>query len=121
LILVDTSVWIDHFRSTDSALVELLDSNHVFTHPFIIGELALGQLRRRDSILTEIARLPSSQRASDDEVLQFIEHNALAGQGIGYVDAHLLVSSKLTPGMTLWTRDGRLQKTALKLGLAAEV
>ena len=121
MILVDTAIWIDHFRSADAILVELLNSGQALTHPFVVGELALGQLRRREAVLTEITRLPVVQRASDHEVIQFVERHALYGQGIGYVDAHLLASVKLTTGALLWTRDARLIKAAEKLGLAAEI
>lgn len=121
MILVDTAIWIDHFHSADAALVDLLNSGQALTHPFVIGELSLGQLRRREFVLVEIARLPMSERANDDEVLHFVERHALYGQGIGFVDAHLLASVKLTSGATLWTRDARLHKIARKLGLAAEI
>jgi len=121
VILVDTAIWIDHFHSAHTSLVDLLNSGQVLTHPFVIGELALGQLRRREVVLAEITKLPAAQRANDDEVLRFVERHALYGQGIGFVDAHLLASVRLTSGATLWTRDARLDKIAHKLGLAAEI
>lgn len=88
------------------------------THPFIIGELAVGHLRRRDTILAELHRLPHPERASDSEVLYFIEQERLMGLGIGYIDAHLLAAARLTRGATLWTSDGRLAHVAARLGLA---
>jgi predicted nucleic acid-binding protein len=121
VILVDTSIWIDHFRSTDAILVERLNSGQVLTHPFVIGELALGQLRRREAILAEITKLPAAHLAHDDEVLRFVERHSLFGQGIGYVDAHLLASVRLTAGAGLWTRDARLDKAARNLGIAAKI
>jgi predicted nucleic acid-binding protein len=121
VILVDTAIWIDHFRSADATLVDLLNSGRVMTHPFIVGELALGQLRRREAVLTELTNLPATQRVNDDEVLRFVERHALYGQGIGFVDAHLLASVRLTAGASLWTRDARLDKVARKLDLSAEI
>ncbi len=118
MILVDTSVWVDHLRVGDTILEALLQSGRVLAHPFVVGELALGHLRQRRAILMALQDLPRATAASDDEVLQFIERNALAGQGIGYVDAHLLASTRLTAGSSLWTRDGRLSAVAERLGLA---
>ena len=118
MILVDTSVWVDHLRNGDSELVARLETGQVLTHPFVIGELALGRLRQREVILGGLADLAQARVATDGEVLHFIEHNALSGQGIGYVDAHLLSSSRLTPGTLLWTRDRRLREVARRLNLA---
>jgi predicted nucleic acid-binding protein len=118
VILADTSVWIDHLRSGDGALADRLRAGVVLTHPFVVGELALGGLRQSRLILSDLANLPQAARASDDEVLQFITRHALAGAGIGYVDAHLLASARLTPDASLWTRDRRLQACAERLGLA---
>jgi predicted nucleic acid-binding protein len=120
VILVDTSVWIDHFRSGSATLSSLLDSGEVLSHPFVIGELALGSLRRREFILDALQTLPRAETASDDEVLQFVEHHSLAGKGIGYVDAHLLAAVQLTLGALLWTRDRRLLAVADRLGLGVE-
>lgn len=117
MILVDTSVWIDHLRAGDRALVHLLESGSVFAHPFVIGELALGHLRSRDLVLGTLRDLPQVPVPSDQEVLQFIESHALFGRGIGYVDAHLLAAVRMTPGAALWTRDKRLQAAADGLGL----
>ncbi|MBV8504455.1 MAG: type II toxin-antitoxin system VapC family toxin [Alphaproteobacteria bacterium] len=119
MILVDTSVWVDHLRAGDRALGQLLDSGEVLGHCFVTGELALGNLRERDLVLSALRELPQATVASDDEVLHFIDRRALFGFGIGYVDAHLLAAVQLTPGGRLWTRDKRLQAVATQLGSAA--
>lgn len=118
MILADTSVWVDHLRNRDEALAGHLDQGRILAHPFVIGEIALGGLRRRDLVLSSLANLPKAPVAAEDEVLHFIDQNSLWGLGIGYVDAHLLASTQLMSGAVLWTRDRKLQKAALKLGLA---
>ena len=118
MILVDTSIWIDHLRADNSALKRLLDAGRVLMHPFVIGELALGRLGQREMILAALSDLPRAELATDPEVLGFINHQALFGRGIGYVDAHLLASVRLTAGAQLWTRDARLRDVAEALGLA---
>jgi predicted nucleic acid-binding protein len=119
LILVDTSIWIDHLRSGDPVLTELLQSGRVAVHPFVIGELALGNLRQRKLILEDLSNLPQTSVATETETLNFIDRHALFGMGIGYVDAHLLAATKLGNGMSLWTRDKRLSGVADRLNLAA--
>lgn len=119
MILVDTSVWVDHLRGGNRVLSELLDTGMVLAHPFVIGELALGNLARRDLVLGALSDLPRAGVASDSEALHFIDRHALFGRGIGYVDAHLLAAVRLTAGAALWTHDKRLQGVALQLGLAA--
>jgi predicted nucleic acid-binding protein len=118
VILVDTSIWVDHLRSGDDDLVARLDSGDVLTHPFVIGELALGNLGQAELIVEALQELPRAALAADQEVLEFIRRAELAGQGIGYVDAHLLASVRLTPGASLWTRDKRLLTAAFRLGLS---
>ena len=118
-MLVDTSVWVDHLRAGDRALVELLDSGQVLTHPFVIGELALGNLRQRHVVIDTLQNFPCASIATDDEVLDFIDRHSLFGHGIGYVDVHLLAAVQLTAGAAIWTRDKRLNHTAARLGLAA--
>jgi predicted nucleic acid-binding protein len=118
VILVDTSVWVDHLRSTQKVLVALLDKGMVLAHPFVIGELALGNLRQREVVLDALSDLPRASVATDVEVLHFIDRHALFGCGIGYVDAHLLAAVRLTAGAELWTKDRRLHGVAVELGLA---
>jgi hypothetical protein len=117
VILVDTSVWVHHLRTADKALVHLLDLGAVLAHPFVIGELALGNLRQRDLVIGALQDLPQARLATNEEVLQFIDRYQLHGMGIGYVDAHLLASVRLTAGTTLWTRDKRLQAAADRLSM----
>ena len=119
MILVDTSVWVDHLRAKDKALASLLHAGQALAHPFVVGELALGTLRQRAPILAALQGLPQATVATDWETLQFIERNYLLGAGIGYVDAHLLAAVRLTPGAILWTRDKRM-RAAGRLGLAAD-
>lgn len=118
MILVDTSVWIDHLRSDDAGLREHLQAGRVLSHPFVIGELALGNLRGRQVILVALQDLPQANTATDPEVMRFIASHQLYGLGIGYVDAHLLAAVRLTPGASLWTRDKRLREVASRLGVA---
>ena len=121
MILVDTSVWIDHFRYSDSFLVNLLNTGRVLAHPFVIGELALGRLQQREVILDALSNLSCANIAADAEVLAFINQSKLYGVGIGYIDAHLLASVRLTPGTLLWTRDKRLRAAAVQHGLLANL
>lgn len=121
MILVDTSVWIDHFRHNDPSLSRSLNQRQVLSHPFVIGELALGSLRQRDLILEALRGLPSVLVAHDEEVHAFINNHKLFGIGIGYIDAHLLTATLLTPDVQFWTRDKRLRAAALHLGVDANV
>jgi predicted nucleic acid-binding protein len=118
VILVDTSVWVDHLRAGDRALAALLQAGMVLAHPFVIGELALSNLRQREIVLSALSDLPHASVATDAEVLHFIDHHALFGRGVGYLDAHLLAAVKLTAGAQLWTNDKRLHKVADQLRLA---
>lgn len=117
MILVDTTIWVDHFRSGNSALEALLQDVRVLIHPHVIGELALGGLRRRQMLLKALQSLPQATEATNREVLRFVESNGLFGLGIGWIDAHLLASARLSCA-ALWTRDARLRKAADSLGLA---
>ena len=117
MILVDTSVWIDHLRSGDDAVVSLLNASRVLMHPFVLGELACGNLRNRDEVLGLLRDLPRMTVATDDEVLFFIERRALMGRGVGYVDTHLLAAAALDGSTRIWTRDKRLRMVAEELGL----
>jgi len=119
MVLVDTSVWIDHMRSGEPVLKQRLEAGKVWTHPFVIGEMACGNLKHRKTILSLMKDLPHVRVATDDETLFFIEANALMGRGIGYIDAHLLTAVALTDSIKLWTRDKRLHAVAKSLGVAA--
>jgi predicted nucleic acid-binding protein len=119
-VLVDTSVWVDHLRDGDPVLADLLDAGEVWTHAFVIGEIALGHLAQRKAIIDALSGMPRLAAASDAEVIGFIEAAALAGRGIGYVDVHLLAALRLAPGTMLWTRDRRLATIAAELSLAAD-
>lgn len=118
MILVDTSIWIDHLRGTEPHLSELLNNGQVCMHPHVLGEIALGSLRNRTLVLDAMRDLPQATVATDEEVYQFIEDHALFGLGIGYTDAHLLAAARLSPGTQLWTRDRRLGLAATRLSLA---
>jgi predicted nucleic acid-binding protein len=117
MILADTSVWVDHFRHKESSLSGLLEQGLVLVHPFVIGELACGNLKNRDQVLDMMSRLPMSVTASDAEVLEFIERKSLYGRGIGYIDMHLLAATVLTSDTQLWTLDKRLQEVADREGV----
>ena len=120
MVLVDTSVWVGHLRGGSQRLAELLRQNLVLMHPSVLGELACGNLRNRKSLLALLAGLPTARTARDAEVLYFIERHALMGQGIGYVDAHLLAATVLNAPATLWTADRPLRAAAGRLKLALE-
>ena len=111
MMLVDTSVWVDHLRNGNDALRELLLKNEVACHPMVIGELACGNLKRRKELLSLLHALPSIERVSDDEILFFIEQHRLSGRGLGLVDIHILASCAISDA-TLWTFDNRLQRAA---------
>jgi hypothetical protein len=116
MILADTSVWIDHLRKGVPGLSARLEEGTIATHPFVIGELACGNLRNRRLILRYLGELPSVTVASDEEVLGLVEDRRIWGKGIGWVDAHLIGSALLT-GCALWTRDAGLARTAAQVGL----
>lgn len=117
MILVDTSIWIDHFRSGNATLARLLERNAALAHPWVTGELALGNLSNRDEVIGLLQGLPQATLADGAEVLRLIEQESLHGAGIGYVDANLLAATMLTPDAVLWTRDKHLAAVALRLGL----
>lgn len=118
MILVDTSVWVDHLRRGDPGLVELLERSIVIMHPFVVGEIACGSLHDRALILELLQDLPAAAVAEGDEVLQFVDRHVLHGRGIGYVDVHLLASVTLTEGAKIWTRDKKLRLVAESLDCA---
>ena len=117
MILLDTSVWVDHLRRGDSLVVQVLESGQAAAHAFVIGELACGNLKSRVRVIDLLQALPQLTMAMDDEVLYFIDRHKLMGRGIGYVDAHLLAAASIN-GSLLWTRDKRLREIATELGVA---
>ena len=117
MILLDTSVWVDHLRRGDSLVVQVLESGQAATHAFVIGDVACGNLKSRVRVIDLLQALPQLAMAMDDEVLYFIERHKLMGRGIGYVDAHLLAAASIS-GPLLWTRDKRLREIATELGVA---
>lgn len=116
-VLVDTSVWVAHFRQGSAVLNQLLADDAVLMHPLALGELACGTPPRRRQTLRDLALLPSARQASLEEVLAFIERRQLYGLGCGLVDVSLLASALLTPGAALWTLDARLAAQARRLGV----
>ncbi len=118
MILVDTSVWVDHLRRGDARLAALLESASVLVHPFVTGEIACGSLAARSVVLGLLQDLPTATVASPDEVLGFVDRHRLWGRGVGYVNVHLLASVALTHHARLWTRDRRLRAAAEDLGVA---
>ncbi len=125
MILVDTSIWIDHLHQSEPTLVGLLDETQVGIHPMVVGEITLGSIRDRALVLALVlgllSALPSLSVASQDEVLALVESHRLFGQGLSLVGAHLLASTLLTLEARIWTRDRRLRTAAEQLGVSAEV
>lgn len=111
MILVDTSVWVDHFRRGNRRLVEALEEDRVVCHPFVIGELACGQLQRRREILSLLEALPQARELRHAEALAFLEAHRLQGAGLGWIDVHLVASARLSH-VRLWTLDLKLQRAA---------
>ena len=119
MTLVDTSVWVDHFRRGNRALEALLVDGEVLCHPFVVGELACGNLKRRSETLALLRALPDVPLADADDLLTFIDHHRLMGTGLGWVDVHVL-SSTLLAHTRLWTLDRPLARVADRLGLLAQ-
>lgn len=119
MVLVDTAIWVSHLKKGDTGLKALLEDGEVLCHPFIIGELACGNLKNRAEILSLLQALPQAKVAGHDEVMEFIEIHRLSGAGLGYVDVHLLASALLSKA-TLWTTDKSLSAAAKKLGIGYE-
>jgi predicted nucleic acid-binding protein len=118
MILIDTSVWIDHLHQTEPDLVELLERNDVATHPMVLGELALGSIADRTQFLGLISSLPTAAEATHAEVMDFVDARRLYGRGLSLIDAHLLASAILGDTSLLWTRDQRLARAASDLRVA---
>jgi predicted nucleic acid-binding protein len=121
MILADTSVWIDHFRSSDPELQRRLNNDEIVMHPFVVGELALGPLPNRRSTLAYLDHLPRVRTVQQDEVRQMVEARSLHNRGIGLIDAHLIASVLIGTGMQLWTRDTCLRRIAKGLGILANL
>jgi len=121
MILVDSSVWIDHLRAADPQLVALLTRNEVLSHPFVMGEIALGSVAKRADVLRYLNNLPAALSAKHDEVMIFTERHKLANAGLGYVDVNLLASASLTPDAALWSRDKNLRAAAVRCGVAPKI
>jgi predicted nucleic acid-binding protein len=121
MILADTSVWVDHFRKRDAALSRELQRSNISIHPFIVTELVLGNLPDRQNAIASLDRLPMVKVAQQHEVRRLIETHSLFQRGIGFVDAHLIASTLITPHTVLWSRDRRLQDVAGTLGLTANI
>jgi predicted nucleic acid-binding protein len=117
VILADTSVWIDHLRASNAMFSRLLIEGQILVHPFVIGELALGNLKDRRKFLQELSDQPHAQKALDTDVLVLIEQNHLFGKGVGFIDAHLLASARICNAQ-IWTTDKRFHEVAVNLGLA---
>ena len=117
MVLVDTSVWIDHFRNGGAHLTRLLNDAQVMSHVFVVGELACGNLKNRREILSLLRSLPSAPAVNQEEALYFIERHSLQGGGIGFIDVQLLASARLI-GVPLWTLDAPLKRVAEKLNLS---
>ncbi|WP_145633559.1 type II toxin-antitoxin system VapC family toxin [Neorhizobium alkalisoli] len=116
MILVDSSIWIDHFRQGNAELRKIIEDDRLLCHPFVIGELALGSLRERDAVIAFLAAQREAVIATHAEVMTVIDRHAIFSMGIGYTDAHLLTSTLLDRRASLWTRDKRLAAAALKVG-----
>jgi predicted nucleic acid-binding protein len=117
VILADTSVWIDHLRRGNARLTAALEGQEVVTHPFVIGELACGDIHDRRAVLASLHHLPKATEATHDEVLSLVEKRRLMGHGLGYVDVHLLAAVILSPNVRLWTFDAPLAAAASRLGI----
>lgn len=115
MILVDTSVWVEHFRKGNIGLDTLLQEGQVVCHPFIVGELACGNIKHRSRILSLLSTLPIAHTAEHEEVMHVIEKYHLMGKGLGYIDVHLLASAMLTH-IPLWTLDKRLNSLSITMG-----
>jgi len=119
-VLVDTSVWVDHLRQGNAKLSEQLEAGQIWTHPFVIGELACGSLSQRKKVLTLLSALPTVPVAEHDETLKFIETHQLFSKGLGWIDMHLLVSARIMQ-LPLWSLDSRLAAAAREFNLEASI
>ena len=118
MVLIDTSAWIEHLRGKTDVVEELLTADEVLIHPFVIGEIACGNLTNRGEVLSTLHKLPALSVTDDSSVLYFIEQKNLSGLGIGYIDAHLLASVVLEPPTRVLTLDKRFRAVAEAMQLA---
>lgn len=121
MILVDTSIWIDHLRKPDSGLQKLLESGEVVTHPYVVMELALGSIAKREEVISNLSLLPQSQVAEPAELFALIEKRSLYRKGIGVIDLHLIASALIDSSISIWTRDKRLGEIASSLGIRSDL
>ena len=121
MILVDTSIWIDHLRKPDSSLQKLLESCEVATHPYVVMELALGSIAKREEVISNLSLLPQSQVAEPAELFALIEKRSLYRKGIGVIDLHLIASALIDSSISIWTRDKRLGEIASSLGIRSDL
>lgn len=121
LVLADTSVWTDHLRSREPVLDVLVQCEQLLMHPYVIGELAMGNLKDRTTFIRRLHQMEMSLRASEDEVAALVEGQRLHGSGLSWIDAHLLASVLLMDEVRLWTRDRRLNAAAERLGISAQL
>lgn len=119
MILVDTSIWIDHLRKADPRLQKLLNNHEVLSHPLVVMELALGSIANRQQVLADLSLLPQAQVAENDELFRLIETRSLHRKGIGVTDLHLIASALLGTSVLIWTRDRSLTAVAASLGVLA--
>ena len=119
MILVDSSIWVDHLRSEDSTLASLLDADEVMCHPLIVGEILMGNARQWSALREMLSLLPQAPVAENEEVLDMVARHKLHGIGIGFIDSHLLASVQLNEEARIWSRDRRLAQVARNLGLAS--
>jgi predicted nucleic acid-binding protein len=117
LFLVDSGVWIDHLREADPDLERALRAGQVLGHPFVTGEIAMGSLKDRKTVIEALQCLPQAEEARGEEVLDLVERQVLSSRGLGWIDAHLIASALLTADARIWTRDRRLHDVAERLGL----
>ena len=120
LILADTSIWVDHIRASNPSLIDLIRQNRLLVHPFVIGEIVLGNLPRWETTLAWLRGLPTVEPVSDEQLYRTIRQHALQGSGLGVVDVHLLAAVLLGAELRLWSRDKRLDDQAQRLGCAWE-
>jgi predicted nucleic acid-binding protein len=118
MILPDTAIWIDHIHAKNAQLELLLRGDRVLVHPFVIGEIALGSMKRYETTIEALTALRPAPIAADEDVRFMIKQHTIMGTGVGYVDAHLLASAMLVPGSSIWTRDKRLDTVARRMGVA---